>query len=96
MGTGFRYECQKCGFKFSQMNGTGFLFPSVYAKTVQRAKNGELGEEIQQFFEEHPDGAVNAENVTLCCNSCGILATKMDLTMYIPKKNWMPGWPEEG
>ena len=42
---------------------------------------------MQQFLEEHPDGAVNAENATLCCNSCGALTIDLDLTMYIPKRN---------
>ncbi len=105
MGTGYSYECHKCGYKFNQMNGIGFLFPVVYAETVQQAKDGELGTQIQKFFEEHPDGAVNAENVTLCCNSCGTLVTGQDLTMYIPKKDcyskgentkWSVGVPLEG
>ena len=88
MGSGSIYECHKCGFKFDQMNGVGFLFLAIYAKTVQRAKDGELGAQIQKFFEEHPEGAVNVENVTLCCNSCGALTTAEDLTMYIPKKDF--------
>lgn len=87
MGTGYRYKCKKCGYTFSQMNGVGLLFPAVYAETIQRAKEGELGGQMQQFLEEHPDGAVNAENATLCCNSCGALTTDLDLTMYIPKRN---------
>ncbi len=86
MGTGYRYECHKCGYTFSQMNGIGYTFPTVYAKTVQQAKAGELGEQIQQFFKQHPEGAINAENVTICCESCGDLITDKDLTMYIPKK----------
>ena len=86
MGSGYRLKCNKCGYSFMCMNGIGKLFPTVYSDTVQRAKDGELGTEIKQFFADHPDGAINAEKVTLCCDSCGKLCNDQDLTMYIPKK----------
>ncbi|MBO7388830.1 MAG: hypothetical protein J6T90_04640, partial [Methanomicrobium sp.] len=53
---------------------------------VKKAKDGELGEDIQNFFKEHKDGAIDAEHVVLCCEDCGHLTTDVDLTMYIPKE----------
>lgn len=105
MGMGYELKCQKCDYTFYQSEGVGFLFPMVYAETVQQAKNGELGEEIQNFFKEHDDGAIDAGNVTLCCDKCGALKTDMDLTMFVPKDNkpsqiehgrWTVGMPFEG
>ncbi len=61
------------------------MFPKVYAETVRKAKAGKLGKILKTFYEEHPDGAINAENVALCCDSCGHLKSGKDLTMYIPK-----------
>ncbi len=84
MGSGCRYKCLKCGYSFTATNGVGFLFPVIYEETVHKAKAGELGEEIKTFFEEHTNGAINAENVTLCCNECGKLTQGQDLTMYLP------------
>ncbi len=84
MGTGYTKKCPKCGFEFHSSTGVGFMFPQVYAEAVQKAKEGVLGEEIQNFFNEHKDGALNAEFVTLCCEKCGNLSNDMDLTMYIP------------
>ncbi|MBQ3717897.1 MAG: hypothetical protein II893_00645 [Methanomicrobium sp.] len=86
MGSGRGYVCPKCGFEFVAETGIGFMFPMVYAMTVEKAKKGELGEEIQNFFKEHKDGAIDAESVVLCCENCGHLTTDMDLTMYIPKE----------
>ena len=60
MGTGYTRKCPKCGFEFHSSTGVGFLFPKVYAETVQKAKEGELGEELKSFFAEHKDGAINA------------------------------------
>ena len=85
MGSGYTMRCPKCSYKFHAITGIGFMFPKAYEETVRKAKNGELGKEIQTFFREHEDGAVNAENVTLCCTECGDLTYGKDLTMYVPK-----------
>ena len=85
MGSGLVMRCPKCGYEFSRMEGIGMLFPMAYEETVQKAKVGELGEELKLFFEKNPHGALNVEQVTLCCDQCGALSNNMDLTMYIPK-----------
>jgi len=56
----------------------------VYSDTVEKAKKGELGKEMRTFFRQHSDGAIDAESVTLLCDSCGNLCQGMNLTMYIP------------
>ena len=90
MGHGSEMKCKKCGFMFRAFTGAGLDFPFVYDETVQKAKDGELGVEIQKFFDEHPDGAINADYVTLCCDECGELFTGQDLTMYVPKMKKPP------
>ena len=84
MGSGAMLVCPKCGFKFTRQEGAGFLFPKIYKETIEKAKSGELGPEIQKFLAEHEDGAVNAESATLCCDECGHLQKGRDLTMYVP------------
>ena len=105
MGSGCRMECPQCGYKFNRSEGVGFLFPMVYAETVEKAKKGKLGKEIKQFFEDHEDGAIDVSDVTLCCEDCGFLSTRMDLTMYLPKdgkphkvenSNWSSACTGEG
>ncbi len=86
MGTGYEMICKKCGYSFSARTGVGYLFPTVYEDTVKQSKEGKLGKEIKDFFHDHPDGVINAEDVTLCCNECGHLFTGQDLTMYLPKR----------
>ena len=63
------------------------MFPKVYRDTVLKAKNGELGEEIQKFFIENLNGAIDISNVLGICSECGQYEKILDLTMYIPKKN---------
>ena len=87
MGLGYIRTCPKCGFEYQFSTGVGLMFPKVYAETVQKAKSGELGKELQEFFKEHEDGAINAECVNLCCGNCGHLTNDMDLTMYVPNEN---------
>ena len=67
MGSGYTMRCPKCKYKFHAITGIGFMFPKGYEETVRKAKKGELGTEILAFFREHEDGAISAENVTLCC-----------------------------
>ncbi len=45
----------------------------------------DMFEKRLKIFREHEDGAISAENVTLCCTKCGDLAYGKDLTMYVPK-----------
>lgn len=77
---------QKCGYSFLALLGTGFVYPSVYQETVEKAKSGELGDELKEFFETHPNGAINAETVLLRCKKCGALEEDKALDMYLPKK----------
>ncbi len=84
MGKDCRCECPKCGFTFTRAEGVGMLFPLVYAETIQKAKSGELGKDMQNFFEEHDDGAIDASYVTICCDNCGDIARAQDLTMFVP------------
>ena len=95
MGSGYKYGCPNCKFTFGCSTGVGFMFPAIYKETVQRARAGELGQEIKSFFEMHEDGAINAEEVMLCCDEYGHLATGKDLTMYTPKSG-MPKQNEHG
>ena len=95
MGNGLWYKCPKCGFEFIASFGVGYMFPMEYAEAVHQAKAGELGEEIQNFFNEHTDGAIDAEHVVLCCEDCGHFREGMDLTMYIPNEK-KPEKPEHG
>jgi len=90
MGSGLVMRCPKCGYEFSRMEGIGMLFPMAYEETVQKAKVGELGEELKLFFEKNPHGALNVEQVTLCCDQCGELSIDKDLTMYISKNSKDP------
>lgn len=55
MGRGFIGECPDCDFKIFANYGAGFSYPQVYSDTIENIKNGELGEEIKAFFEEHGD-----------------------------------------
>ncbi|WP_026522821.1 hypothetical protein [Butyrivibrio sp. VCB2001] len=99
-----RIRCSKCDYSFMSANGAGFLFSVIYEGTVQKAKDGELGKEIKGFLDEYPNGAINAENVTLCCDECGKLSQGQDFTMYLPNDEsykdiehgrWIVGMPFE-
>ena len=85
MGTGVVMKCPKCGFRVTCTSGVSMSFPTVYMNTVSDAKEGKFGIELEDFFAEHPEGAINAENVTLCCDNCGSIRSEQDLSVYLPK-----------
>lgn len=90
MGQGYKMVCPKCGYEFNASFGVGMMFPAVYDETIQEGKRGELGEELQKFLLEHPDGAINASYVVSMCKKCGWLENIMDLSMYLPKNGFKP------
>lgn len=87
MGNAYTKKCCKCDYIFHASDGVGFLFPKVYDETLEKAKSGELGQELKAFLEEHEDGAIDASMSVFRCNNCGELANYINLTMYIPKNN---------
>lgn len=106
MGVGINIKCNDCNIEYSVNLGVGFLFPVVYAETLEKAKSGELGEELKAFFAEHKDGAINADDVALYCETCGNMETGQDLSCYVPvegydpsskeKLRWSVSFPAEG
>lgn len=90
MGQGFGVKCKKCGYGFDACLGFGMLFPDVYQENVKKMKSGELGEEAKKFFDEHPNGVINSEQVVAKCRNCGNYDVVDDLTMYVPKAGVMP------
>ena len=86
MGYGYSYSCPNCTYTYTCEEGVGMLFPIVYEETIKKAKSGKMGKTLKSFFDEHDNGAIDARYVTLCCNKCGNLTNRMDLSMYVPEK----------
>ena len=97
MGVILSLECRHCDYEFQAFAEVGMMYSYGYSQTVKQARNGELGEEIQRFFEEHPDGLIDASNVIGQCTQCGKHYSVPDLSMYVPKENVEPDpsdlWP---
>lgn len=89
MGEFVGYTCEKCGYSFTAEIGVGFAFPMVYAEMVAKMKSGELGDKAKRFFIEHPDGAIDCENVIMRCENCGEYDSRESLAMYIPKPKYI-------
>lgn len=59
MGTGYMLHCPQCNYQTLFFLGIGFAYPLVYAETQEKGNRGELGEDIKEFFSEHPDGVID-------------------------------------
>ena len=92
MGMGYSITCTnpRCSYSASLYSGRGFRFPAVYNETLQKAKDGLISETHTQFFREHPDGAVNAEDKIYECRECAHLFSEQSLDMYVPKETDIP------
>ena len=88
MGSGIFFQCPECGYGFDGITGVGFAFPMIYAETVGKMKRGELGDIAKHFFDEHPDGAINCENVVMRCENCGEYDSRESLAMYVLKEGF--------
>lgn len=87
MGKFVELKCKFCKYEIQIGFGIGMAFPRVYEQTITAAKNGELGEEIQNFLSENPNGAIDVSRVLAVCKTCGACEKVYDLTMYLPKEN---------
>lgn len=87
MGQGGAYRCDKCGYQVEAWTGMGFLYPMVCEENIEKAKNGELGEELKKLFEEYPNGKLDCQEVLKRCENCGEYEVVTDLGFYIPENN---------
>ena len=85
MGSGRCIACKKCGYRFDEISGIGFLYPNVVADAVKDGKAGKLGKEVEEFFQKYPDGTLNCESTGYVCTKCGALKSDNKYTMYAPK-----------
>ena len=85
MGSFYQFQCKRGKFKLQVDLGVGIMFPIVYENVMDSARRGELGEDVQKFLLEHPNGVLDAANVLVKCVDCGQYEIVPDLTMYLPK-----------
>ena len=85
MGQAYDLKCNRCGYETTIDLGVGFLYAQLYIETIDRIRKGQLGETLQRFLQEHPDGAIDCEWIALKCENCGTLKDELSLDMYIPK-----------
>ena len=76
---------KKCKYEFGALIGMGYFYPTDYMKTKEKMISGELGIDAKKFFEEHPNGVINAEGTIKKCPECNELYALPDLSMYLRK-----------
>ena len=88
MGISYFFKCPKCGYVLEiHLGFGGFATPRWHRENLKAVYNGELGEEIQKFLLENPNGTIGHENILKKCTQCGQYETTQDLTMYLPQEN---------
>lgn len=89
MGKAFTFRCTNCGHNLKFYFGTGAMYPEKYLEIINDALTGKFGGEIQKFLIENPDGAIDISRALANCENCGKHEMFRDLTMYLPKKNFV-------
>ena len=84
MGEVYKVHCPKCGYETSLELGVGFGYPQVYAEMQEDGKQGKLGNDIKDFFAEHPDGVIDPVPMITQCEECSEYDTAPSLKMYVP------------
>jgi len=89
MGKAITFQCKNCGHKLKFYFGISAQYPEKYQEILNDALIGNLGAELQKFLIENPTGAIDISRVMANCESCGKFEMVRDLTMYLPKENFM-------
>lgn len=89
MGKSFTFHCKNCGHNLKFYFGISAQYPEKYQEILNDALIGNLGAEIQKFLIEKPAGAIDISRVLAKCENCGHYEMVRDLTMYLPKENFL-------
>ena len=84
MGANVIYKCSKCGKKYWAQEGFGMLFPLVYEETLQKAKDGELGHQMQELALNTKNVAIDAELKVYYCGKCNHWESDTCYSLYAP------------
>lgn len=88
MGTVYRLNCKKCGYKFDAHLGSSGFFPISYEVILNNVLNGKYGEEIQKLVREKQVELmhfVSGTRILIKCRDCGHFEVVPKL--IISKKN---------
>ena len=89
MGKFFTFHCKNCGHNLKFYFGIGKMYPEKYQEILNDALVGNLGAELQKFLIDNPTGVIDISRVLANCENCGHHEMVRDLTMYLPKENFV-------
>lgn len=73
-------NCKARGEAPDMFKNTFFWEIAAPAYSLEAAKNGEYGVDIQKFLQENPNHYINRESVVAICSNCGAVEKTTDFT----------------
>ena len=89
MGKFFTFHCKNCGHNLKFYFGIGGMYPQTYQEVLNDALIGKFGKDIQKFLIDNPEGVIDVSRVLANCENCGHHEMVRDLSMYLPKENFI-------
>ena len=89
MGKFFTFHCKNCGHNLKFYFGIGGMYPQTYQEVLNDALIGKFGKDIQKFLIDNPEGVIDVSRVLANCENCGHHEMVRDLSMYLPKENFV-------
>ncbi len=87
MGVKRLFFCKNCYFRYGEKVGCNIPYNMAVQRSLRMAKNGELGQEVQDFINDCPDGVIDCLMAGYYCPACGRLKSMLNNNMYLPKKD---------
>lgn len=84
MGQGYMLECEN-GHRLDYHLGIGMLYPVVYEETINDINAGKYGEDLKDYFQQHPGAAINASRSLYVCTKCHHPHEALNLDLYCRK-----------
>lgn len=96
MGSGVTFRCHRCRYFFEYFEGIGMHFPEIEKEMTEAVMAGEMGEELQSFLQDHPEGCLDYGKSLYACPDCGTLCNEPSLDMYTTDESVQnPAPPDE-
>lgn len=86
MGKIVVFSCRSCGYNAQMSLGVGKFcdISRLFKGIVDKAKNGEYGEEWRREIKRDPTLVVNVSDELYICPTCGAFTTGLNLALYKP------------
>ena len=82
MGSGYKFQCEKCGYGLEYLQGVGFFYCAEADNILTDMKNGKMGKKFMEYAKKSKTPTIIHSRELYKCINCGEVRPDMKIELY--------------